>query len=249
MEQEQEKLPQIVHSSWTEYLQPLFNDVKMLKIKYQILTTCAFYPSPKDIFRVFSMPIQDIKVVILGQDPYPRGEGVGLAFAVKEDIPMPGSLRVIAKEIEREGLKSGFFDSDIPQWRNLEHWTEQGVFLLNTALTVEAFKASTHLGYWQWFTREVIKIISRVAKPTWLLWGAKAQSFADFIEGGELVTKDTDIELNTGSMTNMILKAPHPAAELYMQTERKSGSTFTGCNHFKLCNMILEGKRQKQINW
>lgn len=247
MEQEQEKIPMSVHSSWHEYLQPLFDDVKMMKLKYKILPSIDYYPARDSIFKVFSMPIDQIKVCIIGQDPYPNGEAIGLSFAVPSTVKIPPSLQVVAREIELSGLKTGFFDSDIPEWRTLEHWTKQGVFLLNSALTVEAFKSSSHLNYWQWFTKEVIKIISRVAKPVWMLWGVKAQGFSHFIEGGEIMKKDVDIELNMGSLNNLILTASHPAAEFYKDSRSKA--TFKGCNHFQMCNKILEMKKEKIINW
>jgi uracil-DNA glycosylase len=137
----------------------------------------------------------------------------------------------------------------LEEWKTLNHWVEQGVFLFNTALTVEATKAGSHLGYWQWFTREVIKIISKVAKPIWMLWGAKAQYFSYFIEGGEKMTRNVDIEVNFGPMTNLILEAPHPAAELYKRFDGKKVATFSGCCHFEKCNQILFHKKQPQIKW
>ena len=249
-QQEQEKIPEIVHSSWHEYLQPLFDDSKMMRIKYGILTSNPFYPASKDIFKVFSMPLQDIRVCILGQDPYPKGEGIGLAFAVNEDVPLPASLKVIHNEVFKiDAIAEGMSSLPLEEWKTLAHWTEQGVFLLNTALTVEAFKPGSHVGYWQWFTKEIVKIISKVAKPIWLLWGTKAQSFSYFIEDKEMVRRDVDIELNTGPMTNMVLEASHPAAELYLKQSNRKGKTFTGCNHFQRCNTILLSKRQKPIVW
>lgn len=158
---------------------------------------------------------------------------------------MPPSLKVIAKEIEKEGLKSGFFDSDIPAWRELNHWVDQGVFLLNTALTVEEKLAGSHLGYWQWFTREVIKIISSNASfCVWMLWGAKAQSFKDYIKHHVHIKDETDAKAIIAYQA--VLLAPHPAAELYATGK---SATFTGCNHFNLANIQLSHNNNKIINW
>lgn len=247
------EIPKIIHESWHEHLQPLFDDNKMSIIKNEILPKCKFYPGPSDIFRVFTMPLDQIKVVILGQDPYPNGEANGLAFAVNEGKPFPASLKVIAKEIEREGLKTGFYDADIPHWKTLESWHEQGVFLLNTALTVEEKNAGSHLGIWQWFTREIIKIISTNNPCIWMLWGAKAQSFRDYISNSTIILNsqkfgiENDVEAQHYLHgMNIILEAPHPAAELYPGGKK---STFTGCNHFIMCNEVLKLTNKKQINF
>lgn len=245
-----EKIPDIIHPSWHNYLQPLFDDSKMRLIKNSILVKCKFYPAPSQIFRVFSMPLDEIRVVILGQDPYPNGEANGLAFAVNETTKIPASLNIIFKEIESEGLKSGFYDSDIKHYRTLEGWSEQGIFLLNTALTVEAKNSGSHAGIWQWFTRQVVKIISENNPCIWMLWGAKAQSFKDYIKNYYLAKKivvseeeSTTINIPKG---NYILEAPHPAKETYPGF---SGAKFSGCNHFKLCNEILSYQKKPIINW
>jgi uracil-DNA glycosylase len=230
------KIPDIIHESWHKHLQPLFDDVKMQKIKEDILPKISFYPESKNIFRVFSMPLDDIKVVILGQDPYPNGEAIGLAFAVSGDSQVPASLRVIRREIEET----------IPppdKWKTLEHWQEQGVFLLNTALTVQAKNAGSHLGIWQWFTREVIKIISKESSCIWMLWGAKAQSFKEYIDKA-LVWSNTSSLASDFVECNIILEAPHPAAELYGGKKK-----FSGCNHFKICNEILKLQNKPIINF
>lgn len=246
-----EKIPDVIDASWHPYLQPLFNDPKMKIINNKKLPdTPKFYPEPKDIFRVFSMPIDKIKVVIIGQDPYPNGEAIGYAFAVKSSFPLPGSLKVIKNEIIRSKVERDshtYIESD--KWKTLSHWVQQGIFLLNSALTVEAKSQGSHLGLWQWFTREVIKIISSktTVKPTWLLWGAKAHAFRGYIESGVVWTKNNSTQLDSeiSCAINYVLTASHPAAELYPG----STSSFTGCNCFNLCNQILKAKDQTIINW
>lgn len=245
-----ERIPAIIHSSWHEHLQPLFDDKKMTLLRDKVLTSCRFYPAPVDIFKVFSMPLDQIKVVIIGQDPYFNGEANGLAFAVNENKPIPPSLKIIAKEIENEGLKSGFYDSDIAHWKTLEAWTEQGVFLLNSALTVEAKTPNSHTGQWQWFTREVIKLISLHNPCIWLLWGAKAKTFKDYIHNHVWLSNKNDtiqriVETNITHRENYIFEADHPAAETYPGSKYK----FTGCNHFTLCNQALQTTQKSIINW
>lgn len=227
------EIPKIIHESWHKHLQPLFNDHRMSALRYTILPQAAFYPDSKDIFRVFSMSLENIRAVIIGQDPYPNGEANGLAFAVNENVRIPPSLRIIQQEI----LSTSTFDAPLGgvsgRWKTLEHWHEQGVFLLNTALTVKRTKAGSHIKYWEWFTKEIIKIISREITPIWMLWGSKAQSLVKTIRDNETF------------QFNEILLASHPAAQLYSTDNEK----FIGCNHFVLCNEILKSKNQQTINW
>ena len=95
-----QRIPGIIHPSWHEHLQPLFNDRKMNLIRDQILSNPhLFYPATENIFRIFAMPLDKIKVVIIGQDPYSKGEAIGKAFAVNENTPIPPSLKIIKDEI------------------------------------------------------------------------------------------------------------------------------------------------------
>jgi uracil-DNA glycosylase len=224
-----EQIPKVIHESWHKYLEPLFQDDRMKFIKYEILTRDKFLPSPENIFRVFSMPLEDIKLVILGQDPYAKpGVATGHAFAVKYGTPIPYSLHAIRQEaltLPLNILTHG-------EWGTLKHWSEQGVFLLNSALTVQEYNSGRHLKVWRWFTEEVIKIISYEITPIWFLWGKKAQSFEKTIVDSERF------------LFNDILKAPHPASSAYGNTDG-----FLGCNHFKIANEILVKKQQKIINF
>jgi uracil-DNA glycosylase len=228
-------IPPIIHESWHEHLQPLFNDHKMILINTKVLPEChKFYPSGPDIFRVFAMPLDKIKVVILGQDPYPNGEAIGYSFAVNRATKLPASLKIIKNEIINSGVeRDTFINIDTERWRELSHWRQQGVFLLNAALTVQAKVSGSHVGQWQWFTREVIKIISKEVTPVWMLWGAKAKVYKQTIKNAEIF------------LVNEILEADHPAAETYPG----STSKFTGCNHFNLCNKALKEHNQTIINW
>ena len=240
-----EAIPSKIHPSWVPFLQPLFDDHKMLLIRDFILPKVPFYPSSSNIFKVFEMPLEHIKVVILGQDPYPSGQATGLAFAVGASDKMPSSLKIIREEIldSKADLRE---EINTPEWKNLTHWEKQGVFLLNTALTVEAGVAGSHVNCWKWFTEEVLRIISENTKCVWLLWGSKAQSYKEYISQR---THHTCILLDADSHrlteSNYYMTAPHPAAQLY------SGGkvTFKGCDHFNLCNEVLKLKNLKTINW
>ena len=225
------EIPSIIHKSWHKFLQPLFNDNRMYKLKHQVLPLHPFYPSPDNIFRVFSMPIENIKVVILGQDPYPNGQAIGLSFAVNKNTPLPKSLYVIFKEVIKPSTSQEFTEGLEKKDRELSNWVNDGVFLLNTALTVQQRNAGSHLIYWKWFTEEVIKIISKEINPIWMLWGAKAKSFLPLI--------------SSTSINPDILEANHPASQFF------SGNTITfeGCNHFNLCNEILQKRNKQTINW
>ncbi|OON99564.1 MAG: uracil-DNA glycosylase [Epulopiscium sp. Nele67-Bin004] len=178
------------------------------------------YPPRNKIFDAFKLtPYDDVKVVILGQDPY-HGENQahGLAFSVQEGIKVPPSLVNIYKEINGEKRASG----------NLESWAKQGVLLLNTVLTVEAGKAGSHRNQgWEKFTDEIIKSINKKDTPVvFLLWGKPAQAKASLIT----------------NPLHHVLTAPHPSP-------LSAHTGFFGCNHFKLANDILEQTGQTPINW
>lgn len=219
-----------IHGSWKPFLTDLIkNNPELVNLNTQILPNINYYPQREDVFNVFSMPVEDIKVVILGQDPYhTKNQALGYSFAVPEDKPIPPSLRIMAKELGKTD-----YTTDL-KWRTLQHWREQGVFLLNTALTVEENKAGSHLSYWERFTQSVIRFISFTQPCIWLLWGKKARSYEDFIAG----------EVKEKGMYNTILEAPHPASETY-----KPGSGFIGCNHFVIVNKLLQLQGKEIINW
>lgn len=226
-----------IHHSWDPIRSKLYQS-PLTELKELVLPNILYYPKRQDIFRVFDMPVDLVKVVILGQDPYPtKDDAIGLSF-VNGTNKVPASLRIIKKEIEDEGYPP----ADIHSWEN------QGVFLLNTALTVESGNAGSHLDYWKGFTEDVIRYLSFSNPTIWLLWGKKAQEYKKFIHRPYMVT-DAIIEdvkdLPVSSQYNFILESPHPAAEAY--AGGKAG--FYGNNHFKNVNEILNKKQKKQIIW
>lgn len=233
-----------VHESWIPllhslaYKEPLVNFLTSLRqISHQ--------PEYEKIFRVFTMPVKDIKLVILGQDPYPRpGDAIGYAFAINKDRKDPVSLRNIKKEIVESDLANCNPGNEI----DLLSWVDQGVFLLNTALTVETGKAGSHLKYWEDFTKTVISFISSENPCTWLLWGKKAQSYISTIKNPFEVkgySKTSIEEIPIDPEFNYTISAPHPAAEAY--AGGKAG--FFGSNCFYYTNRVLEKRSLKKIVW
>ncbi|MBA4354228.1 MAG: uracil-DNA glycosylase [Novosphingobium sp.] len=171
-------------------------------------------------------PLDQVRVVILGQDPYHGpGQAHGLAFSVQPGVKAPPSLVNIYKELESDlGLPR-------PSHGNLAHWAEQGVLLLNNALTVEAAKAGSHQNRgWEQFTDAAVAAVAAQDKPTvFMLWGAHAQKKAARITG-----------LAEGP--HLILKAPHPSP-------LSAYAGFFGCRHFSQANAFLEAHGRETINW
>jgi uracil-DNA glycosylase len=170
-----------------------------------------------------STPLERVKVVIIGQDPYHGpGQAHGLCFSVQPGVPVPPSLANIFKELKRD------LNIDPPNHGCLQHWAEQGVLLLNTSLTVEQGKAGSHASAgWQPFTDKVIEVVSR-ERPhlVFLLWGAHAQSKERLIDP----TK------------HLILRSPHPSP---LSAHRG----FIGNGHFCRTNKFLEQHGLRPIDW
>ena len=185
----------------------------------------AIFPKKEDVFNAFNVcALSNVRVVILGQDPYPtRGHAHGLSFSVQEEVkPFPKSLKNIFKELERD------LDIPIPENGNLLRWANQGVLLLNATLTVREGKPESHANKgWEKFTDFVLqKLMSERRNVVYLLWGSKAQSKADFINSND----------------NLVLKAPHPSP---LSAHRG----FFGCKHFSLANEYLKETGGEVIQW
>jgi uracil-DNA glycosylase len=185
----------------------------------------TIFPKEKDIFTAFDFTaFDDVKVVILGQDPYHgSGQAHGLSFSVLPGVKIPPSLRNMYKELADD--IDGFV---IPEHGYLESWAKQGVLLLNTVLTVEEGKAHSHakLG-WETFTDSIIEQINKNKENViFLLWGAHAQK------------KGANID----DTRHSILKAPHPSP---LSAHRG----FFGCKHFSQVNELLKSKNVSEINW
>ena len=183
----------------------------------------VIYPPGSLIFRAFDLtPVPQVKVVILGQDPYHNpGEAMGLSFSVPDGVRTPPSLKNIFKEIETD---LGIRMSGRP---NLEGWARQGVLLLNSILTVEAGRAASHRGIgWEEFTDAVIRYLSANCNGiVFLLWGNFAKAKAALID----------------SSRHHVLQAAHPSP--------LAGGAFFGCRHFSQTNNLLIREGKTPINW
>ena len=183
----------------------------------------TIFPPKKLVFSAFTTNLDDVKVVILGQDPYHTpGAAEGLAFSVPSSQPIPPSLINIYKEI----------DSDIGHHNNpsgsLRNWQKQGVLLLNTVLTVEAHRPKSHSGKgWETFTTAVISYLnSNKDNLVFILWGRDARNKKSLIN----------------SSKHLILEAAHPSP-------LSAYNGFFGCKHFSSCNKYLEEHNKTPIEW
>jgi uracil-DNA glycosylase len=217
----------MIGNDWDFALSEEFKKDYFLKIQDFIdeeYSSKTIYPPYDEIFNAFKLtPLSNVKVVILGQDPYhEEGQAHGLAFSTPEGRPIPRSLKNIFKEINAE------YDYPIPTSGCLEKWAEQGVFLLNTVLTVEDGNANSHSKCgWQTFTDNVIGILNRQDQPiVFLLWGKQAE------KKKELITNEN----------HLVLITSHPSP-----FSARRG--FLGCNHFKLANGYLKDNKIKEIDW
>ena len=241
----------VIDDSWERIMPLIKGDPGLIELTQNVMPNQITYPFKEDIFKVFNMPLQDIKVVILGQDPYPyKNVPTGKAFAVKEDCYMPSSLKYIQKEI----VRSLYEEDDLlinNSWKTLEHLSDQGVFLYNTALTVKSSTPGSHAKYWRNFTDKVIKTISIESPCIWLLWGKHAKSFIPKIKNRFVVDEYNDTTIKDMPKLhdhNYILTSPHPVVEYY--NKGKSGRAgFIGNDHFKKANQILERLDKRKIIW
>ena len=205
-----------------EFRKPYYTDLyKFIKEEY---STHVVYPPSEDIFNALHLTdLKDIKVVILGQDPYHEpGQAHGLCFSVRPEVDIPPSLVNIYKELHDDlGCK-------IPDNGYLVHWAEQGVLLLNTLLTVRAHQAFSHKGKgWENFTDAIIRAVNKEDRPiVYMLWGSPAQKKAEMLDNPK----------------HLILKAPHPSP-------LSAYRGFFGCRHFSKCNEFLEKNGIAPIDW
>ena len=218
-----------LHPSWLEHLKEEFQKDYMLNLKKKLLELknkkIIFYPQGDKIFNAFNLtPLNNIKVVILGQDPYHGpNQAHGLCFSVPQSVKPPPSLVNIFKELESDtGKKRNYHDG------NLEHWARQGVFLLNTTLTVEKSKPLSHRDYgWSEFTDRVISLISdKLDNIVFILWGSFAQSKKQLIDSNK----------------HLILTAPHPSP---LSAHRG----FFGSKPFSKTNNFLHSKQIDMVKW
>jgi uracil-DNA glycosylase len=219
-----------IHESWKRVLESEFQETYFIQLTEQVRSAYKeraghIFPMGSQIFRAFDLcPFNELKVVILGQDPYPtKGHAHGLCFSVEPSVkPFPKSLLNIFKEIQ------GDLGIPMPENGNLARWAEQGVLLLNASLTVEEGKPDSHKGFgWEKFTDAVIKTINaQKTGVVFILWGSKAISKEQFID----------------SSKHLILKSVHPSP---LSAHRG----FFGCKHFSKTNEFLRMMEQSEIQW
>lgn len=221
------KIHEFLCTEWTEILQKEFQKdyfKKLIAFLEKEIKSEIVLPPTKDIFSAFNITKpEDVKVVILGQDPYHGiGQAHGLCFSIKQNVKIPPSLRNIFKELESD------IGSTVPNHGNLESWAKQGVFLLNTTLTVRKSQAASHQKKgWEEFTDAVITYLSREKKNLiFMLWGKQAQKKSNLIDPSK----------------HSILTANHPSP---LSAHRG----FFGCKHFSLANAIIEKHGGKPIQW
>lgn len=217
-----------IEPSWknaleAEFSKPYFQQIA-LHIKTEIASGATIYPTGSLIFNAFEQtPLSNVKVVILGQDPYHGpNQAMGLSFSVPKGIPPPPSLVNIFKELYQD------IGMQIPQHGDLTHWAQQGVLLLNASLTVRAHEANSHskIG-WHQFTDAVISTISAKAdQVVFLLWGRFAQNKLPLID----VRKHT------------VLQSAHPSP-------LSAFNGFFGCKHFSKTNEFLIKAGKDPIDW
>lgn len=165
-----------IHESWWDEFIPIFQDKRMNKI-LKVLDKTKFTPSKKNMFKVFSMPISNIRVVILGESPYSK-EGISTGLAFASNSTLPNSLGIMLNTIEREYYVDDFTPSRLDQKYDLMHWHNKGVFLLNTSLSTQVDVSNSHSVYWKWFTKKIIDLIQHHHSGiVWMLWGSLAQSY------------------------------------------------------------------------
>jgi uracil-DNA glycosylase len=221
---------------WWPVLKPIFDSQRFMTLRQALKQEYAsghVYPSPGNVFRAFELTqFHDLRVVILGQDPYHNGIATGLAFATNNGSMSP-SLRHIVKEL----YDSYGVDVDKNFDTSLEHWARQGVLLLNTSLTVREKSPNSHKKIWDGFTLQVIKrIIANHKNIVFVAWGKDAANLMT----KAMIPKEEPLSMSLfpeeAEASHYLLTAPHPAAEAY--SGGKAG--FFGCNHFLKINQYLE---------
>jgi len=216
-----------IEESWKkaledEFRQPYFHEL-IDQLKSAKAAGKTIYPPGSLIFNAFNTtPFDEVKIVILGQDPYHNpGEAMGLSFSVPRGKRVPPSLRNIYKELRDD------VDFNIPRHGDLTYWAEQGVFLLNAMLTVEKNKPRSHqkIG-WQEFTNAVIRTLSEKREHlVFMLWGGFAKKKKELVTGNK----------------HLVLEAAHPSP--------LAGDAFFGNNHFSKANAYLEQNGKEPVDW
>lgn len=216
-----------ISNDWLTPLKPEFSKPYYARLYQKVkeeYSTRQVYPPAEDIFNAFALtPLNQVKVVILGQDPYHgRGQAHGLCFSVKPNVEIPPSLMNVYQELSED---VGCY---IPNNGYLVKWAEQGILLLNTVLTVRAHQANSHRGIgWEEFTDAAIRILNEQDRPmVFILWGRPAQMKRSMLNNPK----------------HLILEAAHPSP-------LSASRGFFGCGHFSQTNRFLKANGLDPIDW
>lgn len=216
-----------IHPSWQQALAPVWAGPEFAALAERVRAAYAsgqVFPPAGRIFAAFdAVPFSDVRVVILGQDPYhDLGQATGLAFSVPPGVAPPPSLRNILQEVSDDT------GAPAPPNGDLSRWAGQGVLLLNTTLTVEAHRPASHAGWgWEAVTDAAIRALSQGRRGlVFMLWGAHARRKGALIDRGR----------------HLVLEAPHPSP---LSAHRG----FLGCRHFSQANQYLTAHNQSPIQW
>ncbi len=216
-----------IAQDWKDILAPEFEKPyfeELTAFVREEYATRRIYPRGSNIFRAFDKcPFEQLKVVIIGQDPYHGpGQAHGLCFSVADGVPFPPSLQNIFKEVQADT------GAEIPTSGNLDRWAEQGVLLLNAVLTVREHEAASHAGRgWEQFTDAVVRAVAeRKQGVVYMLWGSYAQRKGAIADPAQ----------------NLILKAVHPSP-------LSAYRGFLGCRHFSQANDYLKNIGKEPIKW
>ena len=205
-----------------EFRKPYYRSLyEKVRQEYETRTV---YPPAEDLFQAFALtPLEQVKVVILGQDPYHEpGQAHGLCFSVKPGVEIPPSLVNVFQELKED------LGCIPPENGYLEGWARQGVFLLNTVLTVRAHQAASHRGLgWELFTDAAIRALNAQDRPlVFMLWGRHAGEKSRLLNNPR----------------HLVLTAPHPSP-------LSAYRGFFGCRHFSRCNEFLAAQGETPIDW
>lgn len=217
-----------INNDWLDAISPEFSKTyyrELFQFVKEEYSRNVIYPPSDDIFNAFHLtPLSEVKVLLLGQDPYHNeNQAHGLSFSVlPEQKDIPPSLQNIYKELKDD------LGCYIPNNGFLEKWAKQGVLLLNTVLTVRAHNANSHKGHgWEKFTDAIIRVLNEQDRPiVYFLWGTPAQKKAAMLNNPK----------------QLVLKAPHPSP-------LSAYRGFFGCKHFSICNDFLKENRIQPIDW
>lgn len=213
-------------ADWAVAMKPVEVDIHKMGdfLRDEVRAGRRFLPAPENIFRAFQSPLKDVRVLIIGQDPYPTpGHPIGLSFAVSENVhPLPKSLQNIYKELTDDlGIQP-------PANGDLSRWSGQGVMLLNRALSVQSGKPNSHAGRgWEVITEHAVKVLNERGGPlVAILWGANARQLKQFLTNPKI----------------LILESVHPSP-------LSAAGGFFGSKPFSKTNKFLEENNLSPIKW